>query len=218
LNILVLYVHKSNPVTLNAPQQVDAIFSSTLTCGYKQYLTRWEETWVGHLSQVKRWSTLGYFGKKFSGNIEVYREENEESLDSLLFRETALCGGKFKSVSVKTTTIQGAIGRVAYNPKAITFGRITDRTNEVSVVPVVTVPLPVGYEGSGYLTDFVEPSVENVKNGRYPLARFIWIYVNKSPEKVLSYLETAFIQLTLSKTGQNFFKEKGLLSPLSLIN
>lgn len=213
LNILAIYVHRDNPVILNTPQQIDAIFSRTRHCGYEKYLTHWEDTWVR--SWAKKWVGLGldYWGKKFSGPIKVIIEKNTNSLDSLLFKELALCGGQFKSSTVtKATTLRYAIARVAYDPMAVTFGHINSNIKEVRAVPLMTETLPVGYEGISYGTDFIEPTVSNAKQGHYPLASFIWIYVNeKSPKEALSYLEKAFIQLVRAKIGQYYFKEQGLI-------
>ena len=50
--------------------------------------------------------------------------------------------------------------------------------------------------------DFIAPTAENAVNGTYPLTRFLYIYVNKQPNKSLPPLEREFIKMVLSRAGQ----------------
>jgi len=52
-------------------------------------------------------------------------------------------------------------------------------------------------------------------NKTYPLARFLYIYVNKQPNKPLAPLEREFIKLVLSKVGQQVVVKDGYI-PLPL--
>lgn len=50
------------------------------------------------------------------------------------------------------------------------------------VMPVlvfVTVVLPLSLAAVGQ--DFAMPTPENVRDGRYPLSRYLYIYINKAP-------------------------------------
>lgn len=58
------------------------------------------------------------------------------------------------------------------------------------------------------------PTAENVRNGRYPLSRYLYIYVNKAPDKPLEPLTAAFLQRILSPEGQELVSRDGYL-PLS---
>lgn len=74
----------------------------------------------------------------------------------------------------------------------------------------------IGYSGIGYKTagvraiplceendgEFVEATSENCYNGKYPLARFLYLYFNKAPNKPLDPTIREFLNLVLSKTGQ----------------
>src|SRR5207249_1464313 len=48
----------------------------------------------------------------------------------------------------------------------------------------------------------VEPDAENAYSGKYPIARFLYIYVNKPTDKPLEPLTREFMKMVLSKEGQ----------------
>jgi phosphate transport system substrate-binding protein len=57
----------------------------------------------------------------------------------------------------------------------------------------------------------VEATNENAIAGKYPLARFLYVYVNKHPNKPLSPLEGEFIKMVLSKAGQEVVVKDGYI-------
>jgi len=83
----------------------------------------------------------------------------------------------------------------------------------------------IGYSGIGYITSgvralplskqddgaFVEPNMDNVTNHTYPLARFLYIYIVKSPDKPLDPLVHEFMKFVLSKEGQEIVIKDGYL-------
>src|SRR5438445_521611 len=48
----------------------------------------------------------------------------------------------------------------------------------------------------------VEATADNAYSGAYPLARFLYVYVNKAPGKPLDPLTREFVKLIVSKEGQ----------------
>ncbi len=62
---------------------------------------------------------------------------------------------------------------------------------------VRTVPLG---ENAGH---FVEPTYDNTLDGNYPLARFLYIYVNQQPGQPLDKLTGEFIKYVLSHEGRD---------------
>jgi phosphate transport system substrate-binding protein len=83
----------------------------------------------------------------------------------------------------------------------------------------------MGYSGIGYKTSGVKalPLAEkdggsysdgnyaDVVSGKYPLARFLYIYVNKPPGKPLDPLVHEFLKLVLSREGQEVVIKDGYL-------
>ena len=73
----------------------------------------------------------------------------------------------------------------------------------------------IGYSGVGYRTADVRvvplandlgtcfaPAAQAAYAGDYPLARFLYIYLNKKPSQPLDPLMTEFIRYILSRDGQ----------------
>ena len=59
---------------------------------------------------------------------------------------------------------------------------------------------------------------ENAVSGDYPLSRFLYVYVNKHPNKELAPLEKEFIKLILSKQGQEVVVKDGYVPlPASVV-
>ncbi|MEJ2115980.1 MAG: phosphate-binding protein, partial [Gammaproteobacteria bacterium] len=56
-----------------------------------------------------------------------------------------------------------------------------------------------------------EATSDNAITGKYPLARFLYVYVNKEPGKPLSPLESEFIRMVLSTQGQKVVVKDGYI-------
>lgn len=83
----------------------------------------------------------------------------------------------------------------------------------------------IGYSGIGYITSGVRAvplakkdgqpvataAMENVMNGKYPLARFLYIYINKEPGQQLDPLVREFLKFVFSKEGQEIVIKDGYL-------
>ena len=51
----------------------------------------------------------------------------------------------------------------------------------------------------------------NALSGQSPLARFLYIYINKYPKKPMDPLTTEFLKFVLSKEGQEIVVKDGFL-------
>ena len=60
-------------------------------------------------------------------------------------------------------------------------------------------PWTVKYKKGGGL---VAPEAENAYTGEYPLARFLYLAVNKDPRQALDPMRAEFLKYVLSKQGQ----------------
>ena len=81
----------------------------------------------------------------------------------------------------------------------------------------------IGYSGIGYKTasvralpltkkagsDFIAPTPANAVTGAYPLSRFLYVYINKAPNKALAPLEAEFVKSILSQQGQEVVVKDG---------
>ena len=192
IDALALFVHKDNPVRGLSIPQVDAIFSSTRRCGGK--------------ADIKTWGDAGLTGSWASKDIQLFGR-NSVSGTYGYYKKKALCKGDFKNT-------------------------VNEQPGSASVVQSVSTSLnAIGYSGIGYYTSgvkalalskkhggrFIEPTPENALNGTYPLARALYVYVNKAPNKPLPPLEREFIKMVLSKVGQQVVIKDGYIPlPASL--
>jgi len=184
IDALAVYVHKDNPLKALSIQQVDAIFSSTRKCGAQE--------------NISTWGQVGLTGAWKNRAIQLYGR-NSVSGTYGYFKKKALCKGDYKNT-------------------------VNEQPGSASVVQSVTSSINgIGYSGIGYKTSgvktlalakkrrkgFIAATKKNAVNGRYPLARFLYLYVNKAPNKPLPPLEAEFIKMVLSKTGQQVVEKDG---------
>jgi phosphate transport system substrate-binding protein len=69
---------------------------------------------------------------------------------------------------------------------------------------VRTVPLKTNADGQCY-----DATEENAVSGNYPIARFLYIYVNKNPNQAMDPLRGEFIRYVYSKEGQQAVVKDG---------
>ena len=186
IDLLAVYVHKDNPIKGLTLPQVDAIFSATRRCGHPQDITRWGQ--------------LGMSGAWGNRDFTLY-SRNAVSGTYGFFKENALCNGDFKPT-------------------------INEQPGSASVVQGVTESINgIGYSGIGYITSgvravplakaegqsFAPADAAHAADGSYPLARFLYVYVNKHPNRELAPLEREFFRMVLSKQGQETVVKDGYI-------
>jgi phosphate transport system substrate-binding protein len=186
IDSLAVYVHKDNPIVGMTISQVDAIFSATRKCGYDQDITNW-----GQLGLSSHWE---------SRPIQLYGR-NSVSGTYGYFKENALCKGDFKDTLNEQPGSASVVQGVTKSINGLGYSGVGYKTSGVRAVPLAKKP---GGE-------FVEASAENAISGSYPLSRLLYIYVNKHPNRPLSPLETEFLNMVMSKTGQMVVVKDGYI-------
>ena len=186
LDALAVYVNKDNPLNGLSFTQVDGVFSKTRKGGAKE--------------NIKTWGQLGLTGDWANRPISLYGR-NSASGTYGYFKEHALFKGDYKD-------------------------EVKEQPGSASVVQGVTEDrYGIGYSGIGYITSgvhalplslkdgetFKETTMENVINGSYPLARFLYLYINKSPNKPLDPLVREFCKYIFSKEGQEVVIKDGYM-------
>ncbi|MBB1318366.1 phosphate ABC transporter substrate-binding protein PstS family protein [Shewanella sp. SR43-4] len=192
IDALAVFVHKDNPITGLSIEQIDAIFSSTHKCGGKE---------------INRWGDAGLDGNWAAKDVQLYGR-NSVSGTYGYFKEKALCKGDFRA-------------------------NVNEQPGSASVVQSVSQSLnAIGYSGIGYKTagvkavaiskkgdKFIEASAANAADGTYPLSRYLYVYVNKHPNKDLSPMDREFLRFVLSKQGQQIVEKDGYVPlPTSVIS
>ena len=189
IDALAVYVHKDNKLEGLSIPEVDAIFSATRKCGYAE--------------DIGSWSQLG----SNLGSIQVYGR-NSVSGTYGYFKKKALCKGDYKD-------------------------QVNEQPGSASVVQGVTKSLNgIGYSGIGYKTSGVKAlaiskkrdgqmiaaTKKNAANGSYPLSRYLYVYVNKAPNKPMAPLDREFIKMVLSQVGQRVVVKDGYVPlPLTVV-
>ncbi len=187
LDALAVYVNKDNPLEQLTVAEVDAVFSKTRRCGAGQNVGNWGQAGVAN----------GGWGAR---PISLYGR-NSASGTYGFFKDHALCGGDYKD-------------------------EVKEQPGSASVVQGVTEDLyGIGYSGIGYRTSGVKPlrlaakagatafgvSQDEVNTGEYPLSRFLYVYINRAPNKPLDPLVREFVNYVCSKEGQEVVIKDGYL-------
>ncbi len=177
VDALAVFVNKDNPVKCLTIAQVDAIFSKSRRHGGKEDVTTW-----GQLGLTGDWA-----GKP----ISLYGR-NSASGTYGFFKERTLKNGDYKD-SVKEQPGSAAVVQgVTVDRFAVGYSGIGYATAGVRAVPLT------GKKGG----TCVEVTADNAYSGSYPLARFLFVYVNRAPGKPLDPLTREFVKLVLSREGQ----------------
>ncbi|MBE0369408.1 PstS family phosphate ABC transporter substrate-binding protein [Pseudoalteromonas aurantia] len=188
IDALAVFVHKDNPIEGLRIDQVDAIFSSTRKCGATD--------------EVKRWSDVGLAGDWAAKDVQLYGR-NSVSGTYGYFKKKALCKGDFRNNVNEQPGSASVVQSISSSVNAIGYSGIGYKTSGVRTVPLAK-------KGNS----FVDATLENVAKGKYPLSRFLYVYVNKHPNKALSPIEAEFLKMVLSKDGQKIVEKDGYV-PLS---
>ncbi len=184
IDALAVFVHRDNPIQGLSLQQIDAIFSSTYRLGGRP---------------IRTWGQLGLTGDWANRPISLYGR-NAVSGTYGVFKNIALGGGDFDG------------------------NRYQEQPGSSTVVQSITADrFGIGYSGVGYATsgvrileigrsggrDHFPPTPENALTGRYPLARFLLVYVNQSPREPLDRLTYEFLRFVTSRQGQEIVARDG---------
>jgi phosphate transport system substrate-binding protein len=184
VDALAVFVNKDNPVKCLSFEQVDAAFSKSRRAGYKEDITTW-----GQLGLTGDWAArpISLFGRNSASGTYGF------------FKEHTLKNGDFKD-------------------------QVKEQPGSAAVVQGITVDrYALGYSGIGYTTAgvravplsekaggaCVEATADNAYAGKYPLARFLYVYINRAPGKPLDPLSREFVKVMTSKPGQEVVIKDG---------
>ena len=183
---LAVYVNKDNPIEKLSLAQVDAAFSKSRRRGYKQNVTTWGQ--------------LGLTGDWANRPISLYGR-NSASGTYGFFKEHTLGNGDYKDAVKEQPGSASVVQGVTEDRFGMGYSGIGYKTSGVKAVPLAekdTDPYSSG-------------SYDDVKSGKYPLNRFLYIYINKAPGKPLDPLVKEFCKLMFSKEGQEVVVKDGYL-------
>jgi phosphate transport system substrate-binding protein len=183
IDALAVFVNKDNPIKGMNIAELDAIFSSTRKCGFD--------------SDVKTWGDVGVEGSLANKGIQLFGR-NSVSGTYGYFKKKALCKGDFKNNVNEQPGSASVVQGVSESINGIGYSGIGYTTASVRA-------LPLAKKGDKY----VEANAANAVTGAYPLSRFLYVYVNKAPNKALDPTTAEFLKLVMSKQGQEVVVKDG---------
>lgn len=186
IDAVVVYVHRDNPISSLSLAQVDAIFSANRHCSDLAPIDAWGQLGLADLWERRR---VQLFGRNSVSGTYGY------------FKEEALCGGDFKARVNEQPGSASVVQSVSTSVNGIGYSGIGYRTASVKALPLSRTSRSVA----------VPASLDTAINGDYPLARFLYVYVNKAPNRPLPPLEREFIRLVMSSTGQSVVVKNGYI-------
>jgi phosphate transport system substrate-binding protein len=191
----VIFVDKDNPIQGLTLAQLDAIYSKSRKRGH---------------ADITQWGQLGLKGEWASRPIHLYGLKPVNGIEQFV-KGIVLKGGDWKDgiqfVKGKgfTHAFTVAAEDMAANKGGLTYAMFANLTPNVKVVPLAQKEGDV----------FVYPTVDTVYSHKYPLSRFVYIYVNKKPGEPLQPKIKEFLKAVLSREGQDVVAKERVYMPLT---
>jgi len=183
IDALAVFVHKDNPMTGLSLDQLDGLFSSTQKRGGKP---------------INTWGDLGLTGAWANRPLSLYGR-NSASGTYGFFKEQVLKNGDFRATVKEQPGSSSVVQGIANDLAGVGYSGIGYKTSGVKA-------LPLAEKTNGAVQ---EPSLENCLAGSYPLARFLYIYVNKKPGAPMDKLIYEFVKFINAKEGQAIVVKDG---------
>ena len=177
IDMLAVCVHKDNPIQGLTLAQIDAVFSKTRKSGAEK--------------DIVTWGDLGLTGEWASKPISLYGR-NSASGPYGYFKEHALSKGDFNDSVKEQPGSSSVVQSIASDKYAMGYTGIGYVTADVRAVPLA----------KDAKSAFVEALPENAYSGKYPMARFLYVYINMKPGTPLEPLRREYLRYVLSKQGQ----------------
>ena len=188
IDTLAVFVHKNNAIKSLSLQQVDAMFSKTRK--------------GGSAKDLKTWGELGLTGEAANRTLSLYGR-NSASGTYGYFKEHALFKGDYKDTVKEQPGSSSVVQSVGSDRFAIGYSGIGYATSGVRAVPLSDEKKNGGAA--------FPATYENALSGKYPLSRFLYVYINKDPKKPVDPLTREFLKFVLSKEGQEIVVKDGFL-------
>jgi phosphate transport system substrate-binding protein len=172
---IAIYVSKDNPLESISMEELADIY--------------------GDEGTITKWSQLG--AKMPEGKDEIVRVSRQNSSGTYVFFREHILGEKrdYKPGAVEQSGSKDVVALVAHTPSAIGYSGMGYKTDEVKVLKVSRKKGEPG----------VEPTVENTKNGSYPITRPLQIYTAGAPTGLVK----EYLDWIVSAEGQQVVLDQG---------
>lgn len=177
-----VYVNERNPVERLTLNELDAVFSRTRRCGAEK--------------TPRTWGELGAEGEYASRTMTLYGRASGSGTRTF-FREVALCDGRFRQQVRQCPGARSCALAIAEEPFSMAYGNHGDLIPRIKALALAPRP------GAAY----VRPERDAIYDGRYPLARRLYLYVMGDVAGDVA----AMLRFALSDVGQALVEEAGYL-------
>lgn len=145
------------------------------------------------------WGQLGLTGEWADKPISLYGR-NSASGTYGYFKEHALSKTDYKPTVKEQPGSSAVVQGVASDKFGIGYSGLGYKTADVRALPIA------GSDGKA-----VEPTADTAYSGEYPIARFLYIYINAKPGADLDPLRKEFVRLMFSQQGQEVVVKDGYI-------
>lgn len=180
-----VFVNKGNPIKQLSLAQLDAVYSNERRRGYP--------------AEILTWGQLGLDGEWAGRPVHPYGFYWRDDVTAN-FRKLVMFDAPFKGtyrvpgadMGRRTPKVaQDIMAALAADPGGIAFANFSYQTGEVKALAMADASGVVG-----------QPTLREIASGRYPLERYLYIYVNRPPGRPLDPLVREFLAFVLSRDGQ----------------
>jgi phosphate transport system substrate-binding protein len=187
LDGLAVYVNKDNTIKQLTLPELDAIFSKTRRSGYPKEIRQWSE-----IDPSLGAAPISLYGRNSASGTYGF------------FKEHALFKGDYKDAVKEQPGSAAVVQGISRDRSGIGYSGIGYATSGVRVVPIAKSDRDKAFS----------PTYENVEEGKYPISRFLFLYILKDPKKPLDPLVKEFLTYVISFEGQSDVANEGYY-PLS---
>lgn len=182
IDALAIFAHKDNPIQGLTLKKLDSIFSNTFNTGG---------------IPIDTWGQLGLAGDWHDRSISLYGR-NSASGTYGYFKQVALHMGDYRESVKEQPGSSAVVQGIAADLYGLGYSGIGYKTSGVKTLKLGEIE-----------SELFEPSFENCISGDYPLARLLYIYINKQPNKPIDKLTLEFLRYVFSKDGQEVVTKDG---------
>src|SRR5208282_5300800 len=147
---------------------------------------------------IVTWGEAGLTGEWASKPIVIYGR-NSLSGTHDFFKQIVLYDGDFKPEVNQEQSSEAVVQHVAGDKFAIGYSGIAFKSDGVRITPLSVSPGGQCHSAT----------LEETIGGKYPVARYLYVYLNKKPDEQFDRLRGEFIKYILSKDGQALVEQEG---------
>jgi phosphate transport system substrate-binding protein len=207
---LAIFVNKDNPIAKLTVTQLDGIFGAQRTGGWKGM--EWEPAVARDSSgDIRTWGQLGLTGEWADKPIHPYGPPATFPGGMSYFQIRVMGGADTRAEGLREYPDPvKMIAALGGDRSGIAYGGISARSARVKAIAIAD-------QAGG---EYVECTRENVRDGRYPLARSVYVYLppdaptGDSRDPPIDTKVREFLRYVLSRQGQEDVAREGDYLPL----